>query len=140
MTPSGLELRSSASHLDGVTVVIRSGQEPDQTPVARVVGEPGVIEAVVDQAGPDHGPFVRRQRLELVQRIRGSSGSTGRGAQQGKTLDPVRCGDGELLSHHAAEAHPENPRRIPSDDVHQGQCVGRTSGHVVGLRSGAAGT
>ena len=36
MTPSGLELRSSASHLDGVTVVIRSGQEPDQTPVARV--------------------------------------------------------------------------------------------------------
>ena len=116
-------------------------------PRSREAGDDGLVDGMARQPlgrepgveDPQHGggPVIGRDRLQLVERVRRAAVAARRGAEQRQPLDPVGPGDGELLGHHAAEAHADDAARVPAEVVEQGGGVGGVGRHRVRAGRGA---
>ncbi len=94
--------------------------------------KPAIVPAAVKQPEASRNPFLRWKFEQLLQRIRGPAIATGRGAGDSEPLHSLRMRDGELLRHHAAEAHSYDAAGVPTDKLKQAVDVGGDVSHRVG--------
>jgi hypothetical protein len=132
MARARLELGTVGGCSGRVLPIVGRGQEFGQRAVCWVALKPALVPAAVRELELRRGLLLGRELLQVLQRIGGPASAAGRGAGQSEAFYQPRAGDGELLRHHPAEAHPEHPAGVPRNELQQASGVSGEIGHGVG--------